>query len=208
LAAVGCDRADPVGSGATSGFHGGDASDFDQEAALKDADAFAARAYERLGERKYDMALADYDQAIELKPDYSPFWNGRGFAWHMKGIGAADRSVCEDHAMSDYAEAIRLDPENASAVNNRAWIRATSTVDAYRNGELAVEEATAACELTAWKNPGYMDTLSVAYAELGDFDQAARWQQKAMEDPWYELEEGKNARAKLALFGKRQPFRE
>ena len=69
-------------------------------------------------------------------------------------------------------------------------------------------EATKACELTSWKNPGYLDTLSVASAEVGDFEQAIRWQRKALEDPAYVKEEGGNAKQKLALFGKQQPFRE
>lgn len=110
--------------------------------------------------------------------------------------------------MSDYAEAIRLDPKYASAINNRAWLWATSKVDRCRNGKVAVEEATKACELTGWKNPGYIDTLSCAYAEIGDFEQAIRWQKKALEDPAYQKDESENAQVKLTLYGKKQPFRE
>src|SRR5262249_24824516 len=146
--------------------------------------------------------------ALQLKPNHAAFWNARGFTWHMKGIQDKDRPACEDRALSDYAEAIRLDPKYASAINNRAWIRATSKVDQCRNGKVAVEEATKACELTGWKNPGYIDTLSCAYAEIGDFDQAIRWQKKALENPSYQQEEGENAKAKLALYGNKQPFRE
>ena len=93
-------------------------------------------------------------------------------------------------------------------MNNRAWIRATSKVGRCRNGKQAVVEATKACELTGWKNAGYIDTLSVANAEVGDFEQAIRWQRKALEDPSYEQEEGGNARDKLARYGKKKPFRE
>ncbi len=59
-----------------------------------------------------------------------------------------------------------------------------------------------------WKNAGFIDTLSVAYAEVGDFEQAIRWQKKALEDPAYQDEDGEIAREKLALFAKKQPFRE
>jgi tetratricopeptide (TPR) repeat protein len=128
--------------------------------------------------------------------------------WHMKGIQDKDRPACEDRALSDYAEAIRLDPKRASAINNRAWLLATSKVDRCRNGKVAVEEATKACELTGWKNPGYIDTLSCAYAEIGDFGQAIRWQKKALEDPSYRQDEGENAITKLALFGDQKPFME
>jgi tetratricopeptide (TPR) repeat protein len=173
-----------------------------------DADAYAKRAYAWLAAGNYDKALNDYDQAIRLQPGNAAFLNSRGFTWHMKGIKDKDRPTCEDRALSDYAEAIRIDPKNASAINNRAWLWATSQVDRCRNGKRAVEEATEACELTGWKNAGYLDTLSVAYAEVGDFEQAVRWQRKALEDPSYQKEESENARIKLALYGKMQPFRE
>lgn len=201
LVVIGCDR----GSGAKDNPN--KEREPVKEPALKDADAYAARAYEWLS-TDYDKALKDYDRAIQLEPERAAFWNGRGFAWHMKSIGERDRPACEDRALSDYAEAIRLDPSYASAINNRAWLRATSKANQCRDGNLAVKEATKACELTAWKNPGYLDTLSVAYAEVGDFEQAIRWQKKALEDPSYVTEEGANAREKLALFAKKRPFRE
>jgi tetratricopeptide (TPR) repeat protein len=175
---------------------------------LKDADAYAARAYDWLCKGDYDKALKNYDRAIQLKPEHAAFWNARGFTWHMKSIQDKDRPACEDRALSDYAEAIRLEPKYASAINNRAWLRATSKVDRCRNGKVAVEEATKACELTGWKNSGYIDTLSCAYAEIGEFEQAIRWQKKALEDPAYQQEEGEIAQIKLTLYGKRQPFRE
>jgi tetratricopeptide (TPR) repeat protein len=173
-----------------------------------DAEAYAKQAYAWLSKGNYDKALNDYDQAIRLQPENAAFLNSRGFTWHMKGIEDKDRPTCEDRALSDYAEAIRINPKDASAINNRAWLWATSKVDRCRNGKQAAEEAKMACELTSWENAGYLDTLSVAYAEVGDFEQAIRWQRKALEDPSYQKEDGEIARQKLALFNKKQPFRE
>ena len=175
---------------------------------MKDADAYAARASEWLREGDFDRALKDYDQAIRLRQDQAPFWNNRGFTWHMKGYQKEDRPAFEDRALADYAEAICLDPSSASAINNRAWLLATTTIDRCRNGSLALEGAKRACELTDWKNAGYLDTLSCAYAEIGDFEQAIRWQKQALEDPAYRQREGENPQRKLALFGKKQPYRE
>ena len=197
IVVTGCNRGRP-----------GEAPNDEMEPDLKDADAYAERAYEWLCRGNYNKALRDYDSALQLKPADAAILNGRGFTWHMKSIEDKDRAACEDRALADYAEAIRINPKYASAINNRAWLWATSRVDRCRNGKQAVEEATKACELTGWTNPGYIDTLSVAYAEIGDFEQAIRWQKTALEDSAYQKEEGENARLKLALFAKKRPFRE
>jgi hypothetical protein len=59
-----------------------------------------------------------------------------------------------------------------------------------------------------WNEPSYMATLAAAYAELGDFNEAVKWQRKALEDPSYEKEEGKKARRRLELFTSKVPYRE
>ena len=52
----------------------------------------------------YKGAVADYDKAIQLKPDYAK-------AYHNRGYTAA--------AIADFDKAIRLKPDYASAYNNR-----------------------------------------------------------------------------------------
>ncbi len=204
--AAGCDTSDGGRLKARRTSSPSESSQLDEEPVLKDAIAYATRAHGFVSEGEYDKALKDFDRAVQLQPDQAAFRNSRGFTWHMKGIRDKDRPACEDRALSDYAEAIRLNPNSASAINNRAWLLATSKVDRCRDGKLAVEEATKACEFTDWKNSGYLDTLSCAYAELGDFKQAIRWQEKALEDPSYKQAEGEIARTKISLFGNQKPF--
>ena len=39
--------------------------------------------------------------------------------------------------------------------------------------------ATRACELSEWKEATHLGTLAAAYAEMGEFDKAVEWQEKA-----------------------------
>jgi Zn-dependent protease len=96
-------------------------------------------------------------------------------------------------AIEDYTEAIRLQPKFATAHNNLAWLLATCPVDSIRDGQRAVEHATQACNATAWSNPSNMATFAAACAEIGDFTQAMRWQNRALADPAYRKMFGEKA---------------
>jgi tetratricopeptide (TPR) repeat protein len=51
---------------------------------------------------EYDKAIADFDEAIKLRPDYPNAFNNRGVAYRNKGD--------LDHAMADYDQSITLKP--------------------------------------------------------------------------------------------------
>jgi tetratricopeptide (TPR) repeat protein len=65
-------------------------------------------------------------------------------------------------------------------MNLLAWIEATAEDTGIRNPDEAVRFASSACELTANKNPGILDTLAVAYASAGRFDDAIKTAQTAV----------------------------
>jgi tetratricopeptide (TPR) repeat protein len=74
-----------------------------------------------------------------------------------------------------------------------------------RDGKFAVEIALKACEFTEWKNPAYLDTIAAAYAELGDFDVAVKWQTKAIELLPNEKEK-EEYRTRLKLYQEKKPY--
>jgi tetratricopeptide (TPR) repeat protein len=78
-------------------------------------------------------------------------------------------------AITSYKETVRLDPKNTFAHIHLAWLLAGGP-DGVRDGRLAVEYATRACELSDWKQPHSIEALAAAYAESGDFDRATEYQ--------------------------------
>ena len=85
-----------------------------------------------------------------------------------------------DEARKHYREYIQSSG-NAPQLNNFAMNYAANFDPSDRDGELAVEAATRACELTGHGDSNFLDTLATAYAEKGDFDTAVKWQLKAIE---------------------------
>ncbi|HEV3341491.1 MAG TPA: tetratricopeptide repeat protein [Pirellulales bacterium] len=95
----------------------------------------------------------------------------------------------------------------ATALNNAARRQATSTDERYLNGPWAVQLATEACEKTGWKRADFIDTLAAAYAETGDFEEAIKWQTKALELATNSQFKAA-AEERLALYRDNKPCRE
>ena len=74
-----------------------------------------------------------------------------------------------------------VEPTESGLLNNYAWVLATSPDDNVRDGKLAIELATKACEETNHEESHILSTLAAAYAEAGDFDKATEWSRKAIE---------------------------
>jgi Zn-dependent protease with chaperone function len=111
-------------------------------------------------------------------------------------------------AVEDLDKALASGSRDAEVYNTLAWLLATSTQDGLRNGQRAKELALTACELTRYQEPNFIDTLAAAHAEAGEFDEALRSQQKALESPEFEKRFGKEARNRLELYAAHRPYRE
>jgi tetratricopeptide (TPR) repeat protein len=61
--------------------------------------------------KSYPAAIADYDKAIELKPDLRPAYYNRGRALRINGQ--------PELAVASYNKALELDPKDADSISNR-----------------------------------------------------------------------------------------
>jgi tetratricopeptide (TPR) repeat protein len=113
-----------------------------------------------------------------------------------------------DKAIAEYTQAIKLQPNDARPHERLAWVLATAAKDELRDGKNAVDHAKKACELTDWKKPDYLATLSAAFAESGDFQEAIKWLTKALEAPELPKFRDKEYRKRLKMFQEGIPYRE
>lgn len=158
--------------------------------------AYCNRGYAYYGKGLYDQAISDYSKAIEINPRFAAAYNRRGLAYSVKGL--------YDNATDDYNKAIEIKPDDSLFYNNLAWLLATAKVPGVRDGRKAIELALKACQLSDWKNPGHLDTLAAAYARVNDFDNAVKWQEKALESPGVTNKKGMQQR--LDLYKERKPW--
>jgi tetratricopeptide (TPR) repeat protein len=154
--------------------------------------------------RNYDAAAGRFTKVIDAGGESAVLSS----ALTNRGLVEGRRGNWQ-RAIDDYREALRLQPNLASAHNNLAWLLATCPVDALRNGQEAVEHATFACEATGWSKLNCVGTLAAAYAEVGDFPQAVRLQQRVLADPAYRQKYGEATVAdRLRLYEQGLPCRE
>lgn len=176
-------------------------ADFDEAIRLSPQAAwYGHRGVTRFETGDYDLAILDFDEAIRRSPHHAhhTWYNHRGNTLKAKGD--------YDQAIADYNEAIRLNPKYVATYNQLAWLWATCPDKRFRNGPKAVQYATKACDMGAWKIADNLDTLAASCAETGNFSDAVKWQQKAIELAL--PGERTEMQSRLELYHHARPYRE
>ena len=125
---------------------------------INTAQAYDLRGLIYTGRGQYDLAIADFDQVIQKKPNDVLAYDHRGNAYLRKGNF--------DRAIEDYNQGIRLDPNYATAYDHRA--------DAYYrkgNFDRAIEDYNREIQLTPFCALAY-DHRGNAYYRKGNYDRA------------------------------------
>lgn len=119
---------------------------------------------------EYAKAIADYNQAIALCPDYSAAYNNRGYDFSELGN--------QTQAIADYNTALVYDPNSSTAYNNRGF--SYYTLGNYDQAIADYNQALAICPTyaAAYSNRG------VVWADKGETDKArADYDQALAVDP-------------------------
>jgi Tfp pilus assembly protein PilF len=136
------------------------------------ADAHNNLGFAFMRQGQTNTAVAHFQKASELQP---------GSAGIHANLGTALLAIGRSKEAADqYEAALKISPEEASVANNFAWLLATCPESGVRNGTKAIELAQRAVKLSGGNRAAYVETLAVAYAEAGLFDQAIAAGQKAV----------------------------
>lgn len=103
-------------------------------------------------------------------------------------------------------KAVELNGEDSHAHNNLAWLLATCPDEPLRDGELALQHANKACELTGFDTWYCLGTLAAACAEASDFEEAVHWAKESLRRAPESEKAG--CKDRLRLYKEAKPCRE
>ncbi len=119
-----------------------------------------------------DQATALLQQVVSANPT-------NGTAWFFLGNARSQAGQFRE-AISAYRQAIEVAPSLLEAANNLAWMLSVHPDAQLRSGEEALALSQQLCRISQFKEPQFLDTLAVAYAETGQFAKAAEAARKAL----------------------------
>ncbi len=126
-----------------------------------------------LQQGRLDEAIVQYQKVLELQPRDAESWYYLGNAFLQK------RQVRP--AIEDFQRALAINPAQVDALNNLAWVLATTPDATLRNGARAVDLAERANQLSRGTDPVVLGAVAAAYAEAGRFPEAAETARRAQQ---------------------------
>ena len=123
-------------------------------------------------QKKPDLARTKFRDCLRQDPDYGP-------AHHQIAIQLqADGKHRE--AVAGLKRAVSSRATSIDATRRLAWILATCPDDSVRDGQLAMKLVQRAGRSVKSPNVALLRTLAAAHAEVREFPDAVRWQQRAI----------------------------
>jgi len=124
-------------------------------------------------QRRPQAAAAEYREALRIDPANAAAHSDLGVALLQEGDAAG--------ALAEAEKAHATEPSNLIYQNTLAWILATAPQPSLRDGARALALATQASHASGGGNPVILRTLAAAYAQTGQFPNAAQAAQQALQ---------------------------
>lgn len=138
-----------------------------------DATVYNSRGHTQYRLGKYREAAQDYTVAIRLNPSSAAALVNRGDLYAELGY--------YERAVKDFQEAVRNEPNYGRAYLSSAWLMATCPDSQYRSINGSLNAMTKAEHLLGHNDHRYLDTLAAVQASAGNFVEARKSLQKAIE---------------------------
>jgi tetratricopeptide (TPR) repeat protein len=151
---------------------------------------------------KTDEAIAYFNKNLRKSKDPAEVYVKMGVVYTQAGK--------YELAIQSFTKAVELKPDSTNALNNLAWTLAASGEVSAENANKAIELAQRTCELTEYKRPEFLDTLAVAYAAAGRFDDAVSTAEQAVNLAKASRQEklSSEIQMRLELYKAGQPYRQ
>jgi tetratricopeptide (TPR) repeat protein len=152
--------------------------------------------------RQFDRAIPHFEKALVLKPAFTQARYYLGNALFLEGKTAV--------ALAQWRQAIQAQPDLLPALNQTAWVLATSREETIRNGAEAVRLAEQAVRISGGDQPRILLTLAASYAEAGLYPRAVETARQAQalatQQNNGQLADGANRM--IALYESKTPLRD
>ena len=149
-----------------------------------------------------DEAMGQFSEAAQLDADYAPPRFQMGKILLKQGHDA--------EAMPHFHEALRIEPDNLQMLIYLTRVLAADETPQICNGMEALMLATKASQLAGKAQPVALDTLAMAYAETGRFDEAVQTGQEAVNlaRAAGQKDDAAIMQQRLELYKRHRPWRE
>ena len=158
-------------------------------------------AVDLLNQNQLEEALAEFRAALALDPHFADAHFYLGHALYKLGR--------PPDAMRHWREAAQDDGKNFHYLLQIAWALATNPDAGVRNGQEAMMWARRAGAVGGDRHPQVLQALAAAYAEMGQFPQAAQTARQALEQvPPDNGSFADGVRSQIILYEAGEPFHE
>jgi tetratricopeptide (TPR) repeat protein len=149
---------------------------------------------------RFDEAAEEFSESERLDANYAPPHFEMGLALLEQGRDA--------EALTEFREALRLEPDNFQRLIYISRVLASDENPQARNGTEALALAARAVKINA--DADALDTLAMAYAEVGRFDEAIQTgaQALALAGAAGSQNEAVDMKRRLEFYRKSEPWRE